>query len=351
MAELAAVLAALPAAGWLFQRVGGWRDRSAFPLAGRLVRIAGCELHVVEQGSHGPAVVLEAGLAASSLNWSRVQPLVADFAHVVSYDRRGLGWSGPCNSRRTLPHMADELRVLLETAKVAPPYILVGHSFGALIVRAFAHQRADLVAGLVLVDPVSIKTWAACSASDKERLTLGAKLSRRGAWLARFGVVRFALAAAGWRYRGITRRITRASAGNATPFLGRLVGEVQKLPAQAVRIVRAQWSMPKPFEAMAVYLENLPDCARQAAAMSIAEHIPLVVLSAATATENEIEEREQWLKQSEHGQHIEVADTGHWLHLEKPELVAEAVRKMVGRERGGSVSHGVDDVIHPDAKA
>jgi pimeloyl-ACP methyl ester carboxylesterase len=339
-AAIAAVLA--------YQFFGAAIDRRRYKPRGRLVPVNGRKLHLFEQGEGAPAVVLEAGLAASSLSWAYVQPRIAQFTRTVSYDRAGLGWS-EAGGRRNLDEIANELHQLLVEARVAGPLVLVGHSFGALIVRSFAYRYPNATAGLVLVDPVSIKAWAHCSEADRKRLALGAKLSRRGARLARLGVVRFAVAAARLPSKRITAGIARASAGNATSMLGRLVGEIQKLPAELVPVVRAQWCLPKPFHAMAEYLECLPDAALAASQIGIPAELPVTILSAANATSEELAEREEWIAGRRNGRHIQIPDTGHWLHLERPDVVAEAVREIVGGIR--SMRHGVNDVIDPDAKS
>jgi len=311
-----------------YQAHGERRDRQRFPAPGRLVSVEGCALHVLEQGSGMPAVVLEAGIAASSLSWRPVMPLVKSFVEVVSYDRAGLGWSEPCARPRTLAQITNELGTLLERARIDPPYVLVGHSFGGLVIRAFTHRWPERVAGLVFVDPVSIESWTNCSKTDRRRLAFGAKLSRRGAWLARFGVVRFALAVAEWRAGKLTAGIARASAGRAAPFLARLVGEIQKLPAEVMPMVRAHWSGAKGFRAMAEYLEALPECAESASELAIPQDIPFVVLSAASATEGELRERTEWVRTSTQGRHQIVERTGHWMQLERPDVVSAAIHEV-----------------------
>lgn len=348
---MAGAVAALLLAGFVYQAIAGVSDSRRFRPPGQLLSIDGRALHIWKQGTGSPAVIFEAGLAASALSWSHVQPRVAEFTRAVSYDRAGLGWSGTATSARSLDRMVDELGMLLDAAEIPPPYILVGHSFGGLVIRAFARKRTEQVAGLVFVDPVSIASWTPCSAVDQRRLRLGAKLSRRGAWLARLGVVRLAIAAAGMRGKFLTRTIAKASAGKATSLLGRLAGEIRKLPIDVVPTVRSHWSRPKSFDAMARYLECLPGCAAEAATMPFPAHIPFVVLSAASATDGELRERDEWVKESMRGQHLRVAETGHWVHLERPDAVVEAVRELVELAREHSMRHGVNDVIDSDAKA
>ena len=81
--------------------------------------------------------------------------------------------------------------------------------------------------------------------------------------------------------------------------------------------------------AMAAYLEALPQCAETVSKMTISPEIPVTVLSAANATTSEIQERDQWVRQSKRGRHVQVENTGHWVHLERPEVIVEAVRELV----------------------
>ena len=78
-------------------------SRWNFDPPGQLVQIDNAKLHLQITGSGRPVVVLEAGIAATSLSWALVQPELAKFATVVSYDRAGLGWSGPATTPRTPP--------------------------------------------------------------------------------------------------------------------------------------------------------------------------------------------------------------------------------------------------------
>jgi pimeloyl-ACP methyl ester carboxylesterase len=71
------------------------------------------------------------------------------------YDRAGYGWSDPAPGDRTSADIAEDLHKLLRAASVAPPYVLVDHSFGGFNVRVFASQWREETAGLVLVDSAS----------------------------------------------------------------------------------------------------------------------------------------------------------------------------------------------------
>jgi pimeloyl-ACP methyl ester carboxylesterase len=193
----------------------------------------------------------------------------------------------------------------------------------------------DEIAGLVLVDPVSIAYWSDCSAQEKARLALGARFSRRGAVLARLGVVRLALSALLAGGRLFPKLISKASAGKGRGTVERLVGEVRKLPRALWPSVASHWSDPKCFRAMAAALELLPAHAHETLTASVPAQIPLVVLSAANSTPLELEERERWVRESHHGLHVHVPSSGHWIQLEQPHVVVDTVRNLVFSLRGG----------------
>ena len=306
-----------------------------YPPPGRCIQLAsGPSLHVYSQGDNaGRTVVFEAGIAGSCLSWSLVQPLVAKFAHAVSYDRAGLGWSTGSLTPRTVTNMVAELAAVLEAAKLASPYVLVGHSFGCLLIQAFAHAYPARTAALVMVDPVTQTGWAQASAQEIRRLNAGARLARRGAWLARLGIVRAALSLLVSGGTKFPRLVARASAGQGNRVLERLIGEIRKLPPETHPMIAAHWSRARSFTALAAYLECLPACAQQALNMPLSAEIPLTILSAASATIDELAERAAWTAANQNARHIQVEGTGHWLQLERPELVASAIHEAVSRVR------------------
>jgi len=159
-----------------------------YPPPGKLVDIGGYRLHYRSGGSGFPVVVLDSGLSGDSNAWALVQPGVAKFTRVISYDRAGLGWSDRGPKDRTSRQIVKELHTMLREAEIPGPYVLVGASFGGFNVRMFTHEHPEQVAGLVLVDspheleffqvPESIKR-------DNEKLTPFVKVTK---FFARFGI-------------------------------------------------------------------------------------------------------------------------------------------------------------------
>jgi len=139
-------------AGFLYENICEARDRRFNPMPGRLVNVDGGRMHIDCTGEGIPAVILDSGLGDSFLSWRKVQPQIATFTRVCSYDRAGLGYSDSSPLPRTSDVIAKELHALLQAAGVAPPYVLVGHSMGGFDVRLYASLYRNEVAGMVLVD-------------------------------------------------------------------------------------------------------------------------------------------------------------------------------------------------------
>jgi pimeloyl-ACP methyl ester carboxylesterase len=121
--------------------------------AGTMVDVGGHRLHMLVQGRGTPTVILEAGFDGPLVVWDKVQPEVARIARVVAYSRAGIGESEPGPEPRSAGQIATELHTALTKAGLKPPYVLVGHSAGALYNRVFAHKYPREVAGMVFVDP------------------------------------------------------------------------------------------------------------------------------------------------------------------------------------------------------
>lgn len=127
---------------------------------GQLIGIGGgTRLHLHCTGVGSPAVILEAGFPGTSLDWVLVQPHVARFTRVCSYDRAGFGWSSAGPEPRSSTQIAGELRTLLTQAAIPAPFVLVGHSLGGLYARTFTSIHPQAVIGLVLVDSTHEDQW------------------------------------------------------------------------------------------------------------------------------------------------------------------------------------------------
>jgi pimeloyl-ACP methyl ester carboxylesterase len=295
------------------------------------VDVGGHRLHVSCRGSGSPVVLLESGIAASSLSWAVVQPEIAKFTRVCAYDRAGLAWSDVASCPRTFKQIVDELAAVL--AQVAPGgrYVLVGHSFGSFVIRAYAARHPASVAGLVLVDPPT--EWLTMTRQRARLLRGGRQLSRLGALLAHIGVVRAALALLTGGAPAAPRRFARIFGPTAARTLERLVGEVRKLPPEVHPIVQALWCQPKCFSAMADHLRVLEREGTFMGAFSPGPEIPVIVISSGDQSAEQIFAHRMLAERSDDGRHVMAARSAHWVQFDEPELVVALVRGLV---EGGS---------------
>jgi pimeloyl-ACP methyl ester carboxylesterase len=120
-----------------------------YPPPGRLIDIGGRKLHFYCTGNGSPTVILMAGGGAFSIDWSLVQPRIADNTRVCSYDRAGLAWSDPGPADETVEQTIADLHSLLQATKERGPFLLVGASIGGIYIRAYQRKFPDEVAGLV----------------------------------------------------------------------------------------------------------------------------------------------------------------------------------------------------------
>jgi pimeloyl-ACP methyl ester carboxylesterase len=316
-------------AGLVYQAFGSARGTRKYPPPGRLVDVGGYRLHIHCGGTGSPSVVLESGIAASSLSWGLVQPEVARFTRVCSYDRAGLGWSDPAPSPRTCARIAGELDRLLLSAGIPGPYVLVGHSFGGFVVRHYATLYPGKVAGMVLVDTIHPSEWRNPTEQQKRMLRGAVFFSYLGAWLARIGIVRFCLDLLTTGSPRIPRRVIRLFGRDATGVVERILGEVRKFPPEALPIVKTLWCLPKCFESMAKHLASLPTSAREIATDGFAGEIPLIVLTSGIHSPNSRMESESLACQFSGSKHILASESGHWIQLDEPRAVVDAILEVV----------------------
>lgn len=287
-------------------------------------------MHVRQSGAGGPAVALEAGIAASSLSWSLTQPQLAVFTTTYSYDRAGFGWSVSESYACSLKKIADDLHDLLAALKVPAPYILVAHSFGSYIVTAYAQRFADELAGVVLVDPLTPEEWIKPDRAQRRILRRGVWFSRAGGALASVGVLRACLWLLQRGNREAPRGVLRMFGAQASETVERILRELAKLPPEVVRLIRARWSTPKFFWTMAAYIRSVPKCAAELQGHAIPARVPVTVLSGAHQPEVRLQEHAAIAAHSAHGRHVIADRSAHWIHFDQPELVADAVREMAG---------------------
>jgi len=317
--------------GVVYQRIGARRDARRYAANGRHIEIGNHRrLYVRQSGTGSPAVIFEAGIAASSLNWFHIQEQVSRFAAAVSYDRCGLGWSGPCRTLRTPRNVALELHEMLERSGIKPPYLLVGHSFGGLVMRRFALLFPDEVASLILIDPMRCDEWPPVNRTKQGDLRRAKKMCRYAILIAHIGLARIGITSLLCGKGMLSGRLARLAGDGTQHVLGRVDQEVAKLPMEIRPAIAAQWSRPGFYAGMHAHLSAIPATVTEMLELEPIADTPVLVFtpdSAPPLSWNHLREIGDNVKQ------VIVPNSRHWVHLDQPGIVVELIREAVESAR------------------
>jgi pimeloyl-ACP methyl ester carboxylesterase len=125
----------------------------ANPPRGQLTRVDGVDVHHVDSGTSGPAVVLLHGNGTSLEDWFAcgIFQELSKTNRVVAFDRPGFGYSSRPRGRSWSPaQQADVLALALMSIGAADATV-IGHSFGTLVSIELALRHPKLVQTLVLI--------------------------------------------------------------------------------------------------------------------------------------------------------------------------------------------------------
>lgn len=321
-------------AGRAFQWWGTARDAKRHPAPGRLVDVGTHRLHLREMGEGTPTVIFESGLMSTVLTWQSLQPEIAKLTRTICYDRAGLGWSDPGPMPRDARRIVKELRELLKRAEIRPPYVLVGHSFAGVTTRLFAAEFPDEVAGLVLIDPIVPGEWNPASDHNRGRIRTGARILRRAAGLARWGALRAVAVLLRSGVKRMADPLVRLMSKGAPKGDGDTKSPLfWNLPRAEREMAPVFWVLPKFSETIASQLENLPESSRQLADAHVPDGIPTTVISAGNTPAVRRAEQTAVALASSPGEYLNAAHCGHWITEDDPDLVRDAIEKVVVRAR------------------
>ena len=238
---------------------------------GRMMDVDGHRLWFLIAGAGPKTVVFDSGIGDTHQVWSNVVPEVSKYSQVVLYDRAGAGGSEPGPEPRSWAQMSKELHGLLHNAGIPPPYILVGHSLGGGNIRAFSQLYRGEVAGLVFVDPISADV-----------------------------------------FQGLTREQLEAVAAQQEAML--------HTPGE-----QAEWRFLKTES-----FHNFPELR----ALGAPPDVPTFLLIAGRDrppnwSKALLREYGPWIGGDSEGRLLLTPDSGHYIQHDQPELVIEAIRRVV----------------------
>ena len=296
-----------------------WEDQKSPP--GQLINIGKSRLHLYTLGEKRPTIILDHSLGGIE-GYFLIEEL-SQLARVCIYDRAGYGWSDPSPYPRHSQQIVQELDALLTQAKIEPPYILIGDSFGSFNVRLYAHLFPEKVVGLVLTDGLhdqEIRQMPIALQGLKLFFISGFVMSIFGAIL---GIIRLLSVVGVFEW---------------------LKPELRRVSPQALAWVKRSFYRPQHWLTMGREIINLSKSAQQVSVAQDLGSLPIVSIKASSffkpslwtfliplKSANQLREKMHRALShlSTNYQQIEAPQSGHFVWLDQPHIMVEAVKMLL----------------------
>lgn len=311
--------------GTIYEALGRRNAQTDYPPRGKLVDVGGRKMHIDCRGTGSPTVVFESGLGTGgTIDWTLVHDQIAQTTRACAYDRAGIMWSDPKTTPQHAGAVVDDLHALLKGAGITDQLVLVGHSIGGPYVRAYTGKYGDQVAGLVLVDtshPDQVARLGKVANTDAHPKQV-AWIMHTATKLAWTGAVRFAMANAG--QDKLPKDATARLAAYASSSVVGATSELDGFDATMddARIIRS--------------FGNRPVIALTAMKPLSPEELQGLNMKASDGERFKAEWKQLGAEQaalSTRGRQQTVPDAGHYIQIDRPDLVIAAVREVVGEVR------------------
>jgi pimeloyl-ACP methyl ester carboxylesterase len=279
-----------------------WREARLYPPRGQY--FAG--LHFYCQGAGEPAVIFEAGLGATYLDFMPVQKQVAQFTRACTYDRAGLGWSKSSSRPRTAQNAASELLAALPQAGINNPVLMAAHSYGGLVAESIAVQAPERLAGLILLDP-----------------SYPAEVRLEGApSTALAPVLPFLIVMGAWRFRNLFDR----SDPRYPPEAGREIGALTNRSSHLIAFIREIQALGESSNFLETHFLDAP------APRLTGKPMMILARGAADGAKDLVSRHEQQMQLAHafpSGSFEVIPAADHFIYLDNPEIVVARVREAV----------------------
>lgn len=293
---------------FIYEQYSRYSTKKELGDGGTYADIGGYKLHYVKKGKKEPAVIFEAGLDLRGHHvWNKVQNEVSQFATTVSYDRAGILNSQRGDKEKSCKNMAYDLHMMLEKIQTQKPYILVAHSLGGLVIRAYVKEYPDEVKGVVLVD----STHPEQIEKAPEEFATMMKTPQIPGWLTKF------LSIAGVTRIGISY-LFNSDSNNSKELKNEINANLDS-------------TISSVFDEM----KNLEYLMKEVKGITFGD-IPLTIIGSTKSDNKKFEPFKEYLRSlqennlelSTHSNIIWAENSGHFIQLEQPELVIEAIKKI-----------------------
>jgi pimeloyl-ACP methyl ester carboxylesterase len=297
------------------------QEKQKLQAPGKIINIDGDRLHLYSQGQGKPTVIIDHSLGGIE-GYFLIEE-IAKITNVCIYDRAGYGWSKPSFKLRNSREIIKELDLLLTKANIEPPFILVGDSFGTYNVRLYAHQFPEKVIGMVLTDGLH----------ETEMLNMPLLITI----LKIFFLSGFIMATIG-SCLGIIRLL-----GNLKLF-ELIKPELSKFDRVTLKRVRKSFYSHNHWITMAREIWNLNKSAHQVSVAKDFGNLPIINIKSSCFFKrspfnfflplNSVDKlrdrmHDRLMKLSTNCDRIEATKSSHFVWIDEPELIIQAIERLV----------------------
>jgi pimeloyl-ACP methyl ester carboxylesterase len=286
---------------------------------GKLIDIGGRHLHLNCVGTGAPTVMVENGGGSFSIEWTSVQQLVAKENRICTYDRAGYAWSDHGPLDESIEQVMDDLHLLIRKASIQTPVVMVCQSLGCIFTRAYQRRYPDQIVGLIFLD-----------GSHDESITLVLDGKRVPIGL----ISREQLPKAYEEYRHSLPALKPGAASD--PPFNRLSPDLQNARHWAFeKMVQEIGWLPNSIATAESWRDEFSALRQQRVSQPHPlGNLPLIVLERTKDTNPTWHAQQQQLAAlSTKGKLIEAEESGHMIHLERPDLVAKAIQNVSAQSR------------------
>ena len=323
---LFALLVLLFLAAFTVEKVSLAQLPKKYPPPGEMVDIGPYSLHLYCTGdpSAKPVVVVSPGSGGNVVDWALVQPEVAKFTRICAYDRFGSGWSFGDPQGQTYQEEANDLHMLLQNAGVEGPYVLAGLSFGGAVMQVYASLYPQDVVGMVQVDAVT----RGMDSKYPEKFLQDLQINRQ--------------VVSAFSTPGLFRLINWFGMSTTVPAFEKLPPDLREIAyalAYNSRMgvnMKAEQATRQERDEQFISAEPLPDVPMIVVVRDLADSIQ------GTVDEEIAQQTEQAWREAQIELAAQVTDgalivaegSAHFIPLEKPEVVIDAIREILDKVHG-----------------
>lgn len=283
------------------------------------------------KGKGGAVVIVFGAIGSSQAEWWAIQNEIGQKCRMITYDRPGFDWSRSDDNIKTFDSISEEINLILKFEKIRKPVYLAAHWTGAIYARHYAKSNPEKVLGMLLINPIPFHyTEWKDALRNLDECPGPTETARKRKKLASKGIYRI-----------------------ISPFKG------YKLDKRYKRYIIEHYSRTANYDVMIDELEQLESALGETCVADDFPEIPVRVLYSsgeplirdwvkngineysARQLQRVYEDLSKYVMNlSPYTSSAEVAGSGEYIHLCKPDVIVQEINRMISAKKGKNQKAG-----------